>query len=219
MIKLAVFDFNGVLLADVRSALAASNDSLQRLGLKPIGVKKYRETLVIPASEFYVKNGVPREKIAASQPQMIEWWHSVYEDLAARNRLREGARKILAWLKSRGIRSIVVSNHTVPGIRAQLARLKLDALVDEVLANSEPGSSFVRKRKFEMVKAYLQDKGIAPNDAVIIGDSPEEVEIGRRLGLRTVAISRGWYSTERLKAAKPDYLINNLLELEPIVMN
>lgn len=52
---------------------------------------------------------------------------------------------------------------------------------------------------------------------MIIGDSPEEVEIGKDVGIKTVAITGGYYSTSRLRKSKPDFLINNLIELIRIV--
>jgi len=57
------------------------------------------------------------------------------------------------------------------------------------------------------------------DDIIIVGDSLEEIEIGKNLGIKTVAITNGYVSTARLKAAKPDFLINTLTELIDIVEN
>jgi len=52
---------------------------------------------------------------------------------------------------------------------------------------------------------------------LIVGDSTEEIEIGKRIGIKNVAITGGWVATSRLKNAQPDYLINNLGKLRSII--
>ena len=57
-----------------------------------------------------------------------------------------------------------------------------------------------------------------PKDVFVIGDSPEEIEFGKELGVGTVAITNGYYSEVRLKMAKPDYLVHSLNEFQKIIM-
>jgi phosphoglycolate phosphatase-like HAD superfamily hydrolase len=41
--------------------------------------------------------------------------------------------------------------------------------------------------------------------------------MGKFVGIKTVAITGGYYSTSRLRKSKPDFLINNLGDLIEIV--
>lgn len=50
-----------------------------------------------------------------------------------------------------------------------------------------------------------------------IGDTREEVEIGKELGFKTVALTGGNNSTKILRSAKPDFLIHSLVELKEIL--
>jgi phosphoglycolate phosphatase len=63
----------------------------------------------------------------------------------------------------------------------------------------------------------MRKQGCKKDEVIIIGDSPEEIEVGKAAGIKTVAITGGYYSTARLKASKPDFLISNLKELIGIV--
>ena len=74
-----------------------------------------------------------------------------------------------------------------------------------------------KKHKLESLKKILKAKKIKPQNAIIIGDSPEETEIGKKLGLKTIAITKGFYSTKRLKEIKPDYLISNMGRIIKII--
>ena len=78
------------------------------------------------------------------------------------------------------------------------------------------GDATFRKRgKGARLKEYLTRNPVAKG--MIIGDSEEEVEIGRELGLATVAITDGMCSTARLRAMKPDFLIRSLSQVPALV--
>ena len=51
---------------------------------------------------------------------------------------------------------------------------------------------------------------------MIVGDTEEEIEIGRELGLVTIAITDGMCSTSRLRSMKPDFLIDTLAPIPAI---
>lgn len=117
------------------------------------------------------------------------------------------------------ITSIIVSNHTVTGIGSQLKRLQLEKYFSVLLANRARDSSMKKRNKKEKVEDYLEKSTFKKSDVVIIGDSPEEVEIGKQLGISTIAITGGLYSTSRLIKSNPDYLIENLNEVLYIIKN
>ncbi|MBI2599078.1 HAD family hydrolase, partial [Candidatus Curtissbacteria bacterium] len=66
---------------------------------------------------------------------------------------------------------------------------------------------------------FAIDNKLKSSEVLVIGDTTEEVEIAKSLGCISVAITDGNVSTARLKAAKPNYLINNLKEIIPIIEN
>lgn len=217
VLKSAAWDWNGVLIADTCACLDADNHVLETFGGTPVNIKQYRETIIIPAIDFYAQHGCDRDELLANSEKLGEVFHSFYEPRAARCRTRRGAREALKFLKANFIDSVILSNHTVEGIEFQLNRLNIADYFAKILANSELDSSMKERNKLEKLARYLSAKGYKGSEALIIGDSPEEIEIGKKLGLTTIAITDGYYSTPRLRAAKPDYLINNLAEIKQIV--
>ena len=71
--------------------------------------------------------------------------------------------------------------------------------------------------KRERLEDYMKDKHFKPGEVVIIGDSPEEIEIGRKMGLKSITITDGFFSTKRLKEKKPDHLVKRLDEIIGII--
>lgn len=215
MIKLVVFDWNGTLLSDTAYALEGANRVLESIGGKRITLSHYRETSNIPVIKFYQAHGLTEEEFRRLSPKTTKIFESFYLSKVIKSRTRSGARELLKWLKTHRIRSIILSNHDVEGIKTQLNRLNLGDF-DEILANSIMHEALY-KGKGDRLGEYIRRKKLDPKEVLGVGDSPEDIEIAKGLGLTSVAIKEGVYSTKRLIQSKPDYLISNLGELIEIV--
>lgn len=71
--------------------------------------------------------------------------------------------------------------------------------------------------KGERLHLYMRAYNLNPSSTFIIGDMPVETDIARELGLISVAITGGFVSETRLRAAQPDYLIEDHHKLLPIL--
>ena len=217
MIKLVVFDWNGTLLADTLACMDADNHLIKAFGGQPTGLKKYRETVIIPAIDFYVQHGCDREYFLNNMEKAGKIFHEFYEPRAERVRTRKNAKKLLQWLQAKNIESVILSNHTVQGISAQLKRLKIEKYFTELLANDSLDSSMKKRNKKEKLEILFKKSGLQKDEVIIVGDSPEENEMGKHIGIFTVSIKNGYYSTPRLRKSNPDYLIDNLSDLQKII--
>jgi beta-phosphoglucomutase-like phosphatase (HAD superfamily) len=52
--------------------------------------------------------------------------------------------------------------------------------------------------------------GVSPKECVIVGDSPLDVEAGKRAGSLTVAVLSNLYSRRQLENAKPTVIVEDL---------
>ena len=100
----------------------------------------------------------------------------------------EDAAPALAELRERGVRTAVVSNWDC-SLREVLDGAGLLPLVDEVIASAEAGAAKPAAAPFE---AALQALGMEADEAVHVGDSPEnDVAGARAAGIRAVLLDRG----------------------------
>ncbi|MBI3232176.1 MAG: HAD family hydrolase [Candidatus Doudnabacteria bacterium] len=215
MIKLVAFDWNGTLLADTQISVDTSNISGKKFDLKPIGIQKFRQIFHIPISHFWKAIG-GEEKDLDNQAKNF---HPIYESLSYKSRTRAGSKEILKWLKQKSIKRMIYSNHIAPDIIKQLMRLDIFEYFDEVLARSlEDGHTQVHQRsKDQKLYDYVRRNKLKPREVLTIGDTEEEIEIGKKYGFHTVAITGGYNTTARLKKHRPDFLIHNMLELKKII--
>lgn len=217
MIKAVVFDFNGTLLADTNACWETDNRVLKTFGGSQVSLKTYRDTIVIPAIDFYSIHGCNKVELTKNSESLGSVFHEFYEKRAANLRSRKNARTALRWLQESKIESVILSNHTISGINFQLERLGLKEYVAAILANSALDSSMKGRNKQEKLEEYAKSSGLEKRGIIIVGDTCEEIEIGRSMGLTTVAITGGYYSAARLKKGGPDFMIGNLGELIKIV--
>jgi len=66
------------------------------------------------------------------------------------------------------------------------------------------------------IRSYYRDKNADINQMFMVGDSVTDIETARNAGIRVVVLVNGEDKTERLRSHQPDYLIENLAELEEI---
>lgn len=218
MIKLIAFDWNGTLLSDTNLIVKADNIVLKKLNKKPITVTKFRQSFKVPILKYWPKVGISESDLKKNRKIINDLFHNSYEPLADKSRTRTGSRVILDWLKNNNIESTIYSNHTTPNIHRQLKRLKLDHLITEVLAREIGDDSHYHKNsKEEKLLNYIKKHKFKPHEVVSVGDTEEEIDVGKKFGYHTVAITGGYNTNSRLKKAKPDFLIHNMLELKKII--
>jgi phosphoglycolate phosphatase-like HAD superfamily hydrolase len=83
--------------------------------------------------------------------------------------------------------------------------------------NESDDSQIFKRSKEQKLIDYVSRNKIKPKQVISIGDSEEEIEIGKKCGFYSVALTGGWNSTNRLKKHKPDFLIHNLSEVKNII--
>ncbi len=207
--RLAVFDWNGTIVADVQAGLEASNANIRLFGKPDITMTEYRAAQNFPIMHFYAAVGIPADDVLARMDDLQKTFYEVYSARSANCRTRRGVRQLLEWLRTQNVDCIVLSNHMTDFIENEIKRLNLDPYFQVVLANHDSIDIVHRTQKRERLSEFMIKRGYCPDDCFIIGDSIEEPEVARHLGLYSIAVSGGFFSTPRLRAANPDALISH----------
>lgn len=216
--KLAIFDWNGTLIADTKPAWVASNACLAFYGRPPITLKQQRETFDFPVIHYFKRNGCNIDEVLRTKEESNAIFQREYDRLAANARTRRGTRDLLEWLHAQNITCIILSNYLVPKIEHHLNRLKIRDYFAHISANTCDGTSILSgTSKLERLSDFMVKRGYKPADAFIIGDSKEEPDIGRHLGITSIGITGGCITEKRLREATPDHVINALDEVPAIL--
>ena len=63
------------------------------------------------------------------------------------------------------------------------------------------------------LQAVLGQLGVAPGDALMIGDSRHDVHAARAAGVAVACVANGYNHGEDVRDEHPDLVVDNLLEL------
>ena len=218
MIKLIAFDWNGTLLSDTEITVRAENKALKAIGIKPTTKKRFQETFDIHIIKYWENIGFTKQFVKKHLRTIEDVFHTSYKKLSSKARTRSGVKEVLRFIKDSGIKSVIYSNHDIPDIKKHLDRLKIEKFINDMLAN--PGDErlqvFIRHKE-QKLHNYCAKNKLKPYEIISVGDTEEEIEIGKKFGYHTVGITGGYNSTARLKKHHPDFLIHNMKDLIGII--
>lgn len=120
--------------------------------------------------------------------------------------LYPGVREAMAAL---GGRKGTATTKGTPMARAILERFELLPHFDHVQGTD----GIPCKPDPDVIFAALETLGAKPEDCLFVGDSPSDMEAGRRAGVATCAARYGYGREDDLARWKPDYWVGDLREL------
>ena len=112
------------------------------------------------------------------------------------------ARALLERMKSEGWTLVVASSASEDDLSPLLEQAGIRDLIEEKTSSDDAERS---KPDPDIVQAALDSADAAPGDAVMLGDTPYDVEAAGRAGVRIVALRCGGWDDEGLRGAAAVY--------------
>lgn len=121
------------------------------------------------------------------------------EKYLARLKPFAGARELLERMRTEGLKLVVASSASEKDLQALLRQAGVDDLIERETSASDVDES---KPSPDIVEAALDSAHCAPGEAVMIGDTPYDVEAASRAGVAPIALrSGGWGDRDLVGAA------------------
>ncbi len=200
------WDIDGTLITTRRAGMFAWNDSVKELTGREFDLKVTIRTAGLTDYQIAVKTfellGVePDETLVRRLVQRYE------ELLPSSLPLRDGCvlpnvREILEHLRDReDVRSYLLTGNTRGGARAKLTYFGLmEFFPDGAFSEDASARSAIAARALALARRAAP---VADDRVFVIGDTPHDIECGRAIGARTIAVATG------------DYTLDELLEHDP----
>ena len=197
-----LFDWDGTLLnsyaADARAYLAMFRALEIAWGLEELN-RYYSPDWY----RVYRAARIPRSKWAHAD----RLWRSAYS--SERPPLLPGARTVVQRL-ARSFTLGIVTSGSGGRVRQQLREFQLkDSFATCVF--SEDVSR--RKPHPAPLELALKRLRVEPQDTVYVGDTPEDIEMARRAGVRAIGVFGPFPTAKRIRSAQPDLLLESIREL------
>ncbi len=197
------FDWDGTLVDSAHLGLAAYEKSFAALGVN-FDHEVYHRAYSPNWYTTYEALGLPKDKWQTAD----ELWVRHYDESTAE--LVSGASQIIKGLRQKGYRLGVVSSGNDCRVNREIQTLGF-ADMFEVIVCSEQMQN--KKPHPEGLQTAMRMIGCAPEEAGYVGDSPEDIEMGKRAGVFTVGVRSTYPTSWKLQTANPDIYLESLSEL------
>jgi HAD superfamily hydrolase (TIGR01549 family) len=201
-IEAVLFDWDGTLLDSYEADSAAYLAMFREMGI-PWGLHElarhyspnwyhvYRAAK-LPRSRWDDANRAWRKQYASHRPKLVA-----------------GARRVLASVARRHRLGLVTSGDRDRVLR-QLREFHLTRLFS---ARVCAGDTHHKKPHPAPLRLALRQLGLDPSACIYVGDSPHDLEMSRRAGVRAIAVIGRFPTEKALRAARPDFLLTSIAEL------
>jgi phosphoglycolate phosphatase len=162
--------------------------------------------------------GLPDAAIDEGLPRMHDAYLSRLEERLSTVAVLAGVEEALAAVRARSDLALgLVTGNWRRGASAKLSRVGLDDFPCGAFGDDGEDRACLPPVALERARA-LVGHDFRPADAVIIGDSVEDVRCARASGVPVIAVASGWTSAERLRAAGADCVVPSLVEALPLLL-
>jgi HAD superfamily hydrolase (TIGR01509 family) len=147
----------------------------------------------VPAVTGWSKDDPRAEQVAGRRAEIFRTRYLPHV------RALPGARELLSTLREWGLRLAVASSAEEEELQPLLERAGVADLVEHKASSDDAESS---KPDPDIVQAALRRLGLSPREAVMVGDTPYDVEAAMRAGIAIIALRCGGWNDEALKGAR-----------------
>jgi phosphoglycolate phosphatase len=210
--RLYIFDFDGTLADTCGAVVATYNATLRMLELPEQPAAHIVNLMGLPLGTTFERVGVPDAMVDGAVKEYRRLFPTTGTPLVSPF---EGVPETLARLRERGATLTVASSRGRDSLRNLLELLGLAnhfvlALGEEDVTQKKPEP--------EAVLRILEARGAAPEEALVVGDTVYDLQMGRAAGCATCGVTYGSHPAEELRplVSRPEYLLGRfdaLLEL------
>lgn len=198
-----LFDWDGTIVDSHQLGLTAFERSFDDLGVS-FDHEVYRRVYSPNWYAVYEAMGLPQEKWELAD----ELWIRHYGDQTAQP--IAGTKETIEALHRQGYKLGVVSSGSDCRVNREVNELELVGFFDVVVCNEQMHN---KKPHPEGLETAMQSLGRRCDESCYIGDSPEDIEMGKRAGTLTVGVRSTYPTNWRLQENKPDLYLESFCDL------
>lgn len=218
-----LFDLDGTLTNPKVGITTCVQYALASFGIDEPDTDKLTPFIGPPLKESFMEfYGFDEEKAAAA----VEKYRERFQDTGLfENEIYDGIAEMVKKLKEQHKKLAVASSKPTVFVERILEHFQIREYFDVVVGSELDGrrtdkAEVVHETLRQLYGEKLSEDAIheKKKNTVMIGDRKFDVEGARAEGVISVAVSYGYGEMEELKAARPDYIVRSVEELEKLLM-
>ena len=197
-----LFDWDGTLIDSYHADSQAYLAMFRKMGLR-WGLKELDEHYSPEWYAVYRAAGIPEDR----WDEADRLWRGYYAKHPSK--LMPGTRRVLRTLGRRHKLGLVTS-----GDRARVMKQLRKFALTRVFSSRVCGGDTEQKKPHPApLLMALEKMKLRPEECVYVGDTPEDLQMSRAVGMTAIAVLGPFPTEKRLRAAKPEYLLERLEDL------
>lgn len=199
-LRLVIFDVDGTLVDSQAHIVAAMDAAFTANGLTP---PDRARTLSIVGLSL----PVAMARLAPDHPDLTDALVEAYKHAFATLRIENGAALSPLFPGARAaLDALRAEDHTLLAIATGKSRRGLLHILDlhdlhRHFQSVQVADDHPSKPHPSMIEACLSDTGVAPDRAVIVGDTTYDIDMARAAGIASLGVSWGYHAPDALIAA------------------
>jgi len=207
MAKNIIFDWSGVIKDALKSHLWVVNRMFRRLRASEISLKDLKKNWEQPYMLFYNKY-LPNLTIEEEQ---IAYKEAILHKDCPESEAFPGITELLKKLKQNQLFMAIITSDFSETILPEIKKYDLEKVFDDIITDIHD--------KRVAINDLIKKHKLNPKETFFVGDSNHEIEAGKQVGVKTIAVTWGFSTKQKLKSMNPDFIVNNTDELEKIFVS
>jgi phosphoglycolate phosphatase len=215
-VKLIILDLDGTIIDSLADLTDATNHMLSEMGRDKLSGQQVRK-LVGQGARKLAERAMPDADSAEIECALEIFLSYNASHIADKTTLYPGVRETLTALQESGFHLAVISNKNVALCHQVIATLGVTDFFEAVMGADTMN---FRKPSPEPIFKLLRDLALSPTNAVMVGDSINDIAAGNAAGVVTVGCTYGYGEISELEGA--DFYVRSfsaLLELPILKRN
>lgn len=208
MTKAILFDFDGTLVDSAPAIVRTMEQTFLRMGVDIPSESAMCATIGMQLSIALQQLGVLTDK----QTQKAV---TIYRDLFPQYALSHltvfpQVLDTLAELQKQGIRMGIVTSRESRSLDSIMQHCGMSSFFESCVTGAD---GYPPKPAPDMAQALLDRMGLVPEEAIVVGDTTFDIEMGNSCGCRTIAVTYGNHDIQTLCSAHPTYMADEFADI------
>ncbi|MCF7907458.1 MAG: HAD-IA family hydrolase [Candidatus Omnitrophica bacterium] len=205
-----IFDLDGTLVDSKEDIVNAVNFTLKKLGLSQKQADEIASYIGTGAEDLI------RKAIGDKNRDLFDKGISIFEDdykkhSATKSKLYPHVEEVLEYFKNKNL--FIVTNRKKNMAQITLNSLGINKYFKDVVGGDDETCLKPSACSLEKALGNVQDR----KRIIIVGDMDLDVLTGKEAGILTCAVTYGIGKRDDIVKVKPDYLVDDLLQLKEII--
>lgn len=208
--KLIIFDFDGTIMDTRKTIIIAKQETMRQMGLAVADEQTCAATIGLSAKLAF-KHTYP-ELTDEMLELCVRNYRKMFDQIKETEppTLFANMSDTLNHLKEKGIVCTIATSRNGKSLREFLEKMKIADFFPYVLAGED---TVLLKPNAEPVIKTLHDLSYNAEQALVVGDMPFDILMGKNAGVSTCGVTYGNSDKDSLLEAGADFIIDDISEL------